>query len=262
MPIQHKFLNCNNWINQGFWTENAILKTNKYDPEVLFLGTFNHGFNWNTSDFFYGRGMYMWTIMSNLFIHNENNSINRRTINNNVPTLNQIFEICTKGKFVFADLIKGTKGNIDTVINQNQKCVIVQDNNTQYCWNDYKDNSILDLINLGFIDVNVVEIINHINNNPSIKFIYCTFKSGNHFIEMVNEIRRNIRPEVSIEYIFTPTGNGFRENLQAPFDNRAWSISHCWIWNNLEHEVFINKEEYSHLNHEWLINCGVDILNF
>ncbi|HQV36669.1 MAG TPA: hypothetical protein PLC36_10165, partial [Flavobacterium sp.] len=151
---------------------------------------------------------------------------------------------------------------VDTVINQNQKCVIVQDNNTQYCWNDYKDNSILDLINLGFIDVNVVEIINHINNNPSIKFIYCTFKSGNHFIEMVNEIRRNIRPEVSIEYIFTPTGNGFRENLQAPFDNRAWSISHCWIWNNLEHEVFINKEEYSHLNHEWLINCGVDILNF
>ena len=107
MIVKHQFLN-----EHFFIPESGI----KY----LFLGTFNHGFNWNTSDFFYGRGMYMWTIMSNLFIHNENNSINSRTINNNVPTLNQIFEICTKGKFVFADLIKGTKGNIDTVINQNQ----------------------------------------------------------------------------------------------------------------------------------------------
>lgn len=261
MPVVHKFLNHNNWKN-GFWTENAILKTNHYKPEVLFLGTFNHGFEWNTSDFFYGRGMYMWTIMSNLFIHNENHLIQRRSINNNIPSLDQIFEICKKGKIVFADLIKGTKDGIQTIVNQNQKCVIVQKDDNQYCWHDYKDNSILDLMNLGFIDDNVEDIINYINNNQSIKFVYCTFKSGELFLEMIEKIRRSIRPEVSIGHIFTPTGNGFGKNLQIPFNERAWSISHCWVWNNLRNDVFINKEGYSHLNHDWLRRCDVDPLNF
>lgn len=260
MAVEHKFLN-HDWKN-GFWTENAILKTDKYNPEVLFLGTFNHGFDWNPSDFFYGRGMYMWTIMSNLFIQNQNYLIERRTTNNNVPTLDQIFEICTKGKFVFADLIKGTKHGIQTVVNPNQKCVIVQENDSQYCWNDYKDNSLLDLINLGFIDDNVIQIIEHINNNPSIKFVYCTFKSGELFLEMIEKIRNNVRRDISIEHVFSPTGNGFRRNLQVPFNERAWSISHCWLWNNLENEVFINKIGYSRLNHNWLISCGVNPINF
>lgn len=260
MPVSHKFLN-HNWGN-GFWTENAILKTDKYEPEVLFLGTFNHGFEWNQSDFFYGRGMYMWTIMSNLFIHNENHLIQRRTIENNIPSLNQVFEICQKGRFVFADLIKGTSKNVKTNSNIQQKIITVHSVENEYYWNNYKDNSILDLIDLNFIDDNVKEIINYINENPSIKFIYCTFKSGNHFIQMLNTITNNIRADIQIEHIFTPTGNGFGTNLEYPYNERAWSLSHCWVWNNLNHEIEVSKVGYTNLNHYWLSNCGVDIANF
>jgi hypothetical protein len=260
MPVSHKFLN-HNWEN-GFWTENAILKTDRYNPEVLFLGTFNHGFDWNTSDFFYGRDMYMWTIMSNLFINNENHLTSRRTIINNIPTLTEVFIICQKGKFVFADLIKGTSNNAETNFNVAKKCVIVQDSVNHYCWNNYKDNSILDLIDLGFIDDNVKEIINYIKKTPSIKYIYCTFKSGNQFIQMLNIISNSIRQDVKIEHIFTPTGNGFGQNLPQPYGERAWSLSHCWVWNDLNHEVNVNKVGYGNLNHNWLNACGVDVENF
>ena len=50
MPILHKFQN-HDWKN-SFWTENSILKTDHYKPEVLFIGTFNHGWKCNPSDFF------------------------------------------------------------------------------------------------------------------------------------------------------------------------------------------------------------------
>jgi len=258
MPVQHKFLN-HNWDN-GFRTENAILKTDLYKPEVLFLGTFNHGFLWNSSDFFYGRDMYMWTIMANLFLYNENHLFSRRTCNNNIPTLDQIFKICEKGKLAFADLIKGTSENVDISVNIINKSVTIDN---QYVWNNYKDNSIIDLMNLGLIDNNVDEIIRYVNENKSLKYIYCTFKSGNNFIEMVNNIRKGIRDNVEIGHIFSPTANGFRENLEFPFNERAWSLAHCWLWNGNPHnEILINRPDYIHLNHQWLQNCGVFINNF
>ncbi len=55
--ILHKFLNTPQEIwNNGFTTKDAILQT-PYFPKVLFIGTFNHGWIWNTADFFYGRDM-------------------------------------------------------------------------------------------------------------------------------------------------------------------------------------------------------------
>lgn len=55
--MQHKFLNYN--FENGYQTHNSILDTTPYKPEVIFIGTFNHGWDWNQSDFFYGRGMYL-----------------------------------------------------------------------------------------------------------------------------------------------------------------------------------------------------------
>lgn len=254
MPILHKFQNYNDWKN-GFWTENSILKTDHYKPEVIFIGTFNHGWERNPSDFFYGRGMYMWPIMANLFMHNENHLTRARNINNDVPTLNEIFEICKKGKIVFADIVKGTKINIPII--ENNGYILV---NNAYPWKGYKDSCLNYLGQQNWLDDNTNEIIEYINNTPSIKYVYFTFKTGGNWI--INKkiyISNNINiPSCSI---YTPTGQRLA-NLPIPFHSRIKSLAHCWVWNNLQHQIPINKNGYSNLNHDWLIQNGVNPNNF
>lgn len=254
MPILHKFQN-HNWEN-GFWTENSILKTNHYKPEVLFIGTFNHGWESNLSDFFYGRGMFMWSIMANLFMHNENHLASARNIDNDVPKLNEIFKICKKGKIIFADIVKGTRINIPIIENDGYISV-----NNIYNWRDYKDSHLNYFGQQNWLDDNTNEIIEYINNNPSIKYVYFTFKTGGKWI--INK-KRYISNNINIPScsIFTPTGNGFRRNLPIPFETKIKSLTHCWVWNNLQHQIPITKNGYSNLNHDWLIQNGVNPNNF
>ena len=113
MPFKHKFQEHD--FGKGFQTHNAILDTVPYDPEVIFIGTYNHGWSWNQSDFFYGRDMYMWTILGNLFLFGHNHLIKKRTIKNNEPTFLQLLEICIKGKIVFADIVKGINDDIHAI---------------------------------------------------------------------------------------------------------------------------------------------------
>ncbi|OYX22662.1 MAG: hypothetical protein B7Z06_11330, partial [Flavobacteriales bacterium 32-35-8] len=235
---------------------NSILKSEHYEPEIIFIGTFNHGWYWNQSDFFYGRGMYMWPIMANLFIYNQNLINTVRNFNNDNPSLKQIFEICKKGKIAFADIVKGTK---DTTLTEELNGYIRLNNN--YNWNDYKDKHLNYLGNHDFLDDNVDAIIKYVNSKPSIKYLYFTFKTGGNWIlNKRNYISENINiPSCSI---FTPTGSGFRKNLPAPFDNRIKSLTHCWIWNNLQNQIPINKNGYCNLNHDWLIENGVNPENF
>lgn len=254
MAILHKFQNYD-WKN-GFKTENSILKSEFYSPEILFIGTFNHGWTCNPSDFFYGRGMYMWPIMANLFLHNENHLTKARNINNDVPTLNDIFEICKKGKICFADIVKGTKEEIK--INDKNGYIVVNDT---YNWTDYKDSHLNYMGQMKWLDDNTEKIIDYIKQTPSIKHIYFTFKTGGNWIlEKKSNISQNV--EVRCSSIFTPTGTGFRKNLPEPFNSRIKSLTHCWVWNNINHQTNINKEGYDNLNHEWLINNGVIINNF
>lgn len=255
MAILHKFQN-HYWEN-GFWTENSILKNDFYDPEVIFIGTFNHGWNFNPSDFFYGRGMYMWPIMANFFQHNQNLFNTVRNINNNEPTLDEIFEICKKGKITFADIVKGT--NEKAIIKEFDNHVRIA--NIDYIWKDYKDEHLNHLGVNNLLDDNTDQIIKHINSTPSIKHVYFTFKTGGNWIlskktQISNEIN------TSSCSIFTPSANGFGTNLAIPFDSRLRSLSHCWVWNSLEHPVFINRLGYGNLNHNWLIRNGVNPNNF
>src|SRR5947209_2470415 len=110
MSIFHKNIQSN-WKN-GFATHNAILDMTLYNPEILFIGTFNPGTeNDNFSDFFYGRN-YFWTAFKNYFIHNKI-QINKRRMPTNGrksnsildPEIAEIFTICTRLKLSFADLI-------------------------------------------------------------------------------------------------------------------------------------------------------------
>ena len=124
MSINHKFKNYN--FSNGFFTENSILNT-PYDPEVLFIGTFNHGWEWNIADFFYGRDMYMWPILANFFLYNKNYLTKPRNGKNNNPSLNEIFKICDLSKISFADIVSGTKSSVKII--QNKKTIKIKNNN-------------------------------------------------------------------------------------------------------------------------------------
>lgn len=182
MPLdryqQHDFKN-------GFQTHNSVLDIVPYLPEVIFIGTYNHGWSWNDSDFFYGRNMYMWTILGNLFLFNHNHLIQQRNMNNIQPTLQQIFEICRKGKIVFANIVKGLKDEITAIENIQERYLLI---NNEFKWGStevngrrvgkYADTHIENMAKHGWLDENVDAIIKFINETPSIKHIYFTFKSG------------------------------------------------------------------------------------
>jgi hypothetical protein len=259
---QHDFLN-------GFQTHNGILDIIPYEPEVLFIGTFNHGWSWNNSDFFYGRNMYMWTVLGNLFEYNRNYLISPRTINNHHPSLEQLFEICKKGKIVFADIVKGLKEDIPVMEDIQEQYVLI---NNEYKWNsrvinssksgEYSDAHLEGIAKFGWLDDNVNAIINFVNETTTIKHIYFTFKSGSWLVEKLNSICSGIRQDVSSCSIFTPTAKGFGKLLEPPFSKRAWGLAHCWVWNGLDNQYPINRPDYGHLNHEWLIDKGVYPNNF
>lgn len=267
MPIRHKFENkppdapAIAWL-PGFATTNAILNRTPYPPEVIIIGSFNHGWPWNTADFFYGRDMYMWTIMANLFLHNTNVLIERRNPppGNNIPTINQIFEICQKGKLCFADVVLGVKAAIPTIVNVQNQSVLV---NGAYNWNSYKDSQLNQMGVNDWLDDNVQNIIQFIQNTPSIKHIYFTFATGGAWLVGLKNTIIAAFPNLQAGSIFTPSGMGFGFNLPAPYNTKAWSLAHHWVWNNAGHPVVpVANDSYIHLDPAWLIRNGVYRNNF
>jgi hypothetical protein len=263
MPILHKYQLHD--FGNSFQTHNSILDTVPYEPEVMFIGTFNHGWSWNNSDFFYGRNMYMWTVLSNLFEYNRNHLISPRTKNNHQPSFEQLFEICKKGKITFADIVKGIKEGIPVMEDiQNEYAII----NNEYKWSsrlingslagEYSDMHLECIGKSGWLDDNVNAIINFVNIKPTIKYIYFTFKSGSWLVERKNEIIDGVNKDVASCSIFSPTAKGFGKLLEPPFDKRVWGLAHCWVWNGLDHKYPINRPCYGHLNHDWLIRNGVN----
>lgn len=253
MSIIHKYQEYD--FGNGFQTHDSILDTTPYDPEVIIIGTHNHGWSWNTSDFFYGRGMYMWPALANLFLHNSNVLIKKRQINWDTPSQLQVFEICSKSKIIFGDIVKGLKEKIKTVEEPGNKRVFV---NSEYYWESYKDGPLDYMGTRGWLDDNTQAIINFVNRTKSIKHVYFTFKSGTWLVDKMNLIIENLRDDVTTGSIFTPTANGFGKNLPPPFQERVWSLTHCWVWNNLDHRISINRESYTNLNHKWLQKHGVN----
>ena len=265
MPIYHKFINVPPnpagiaW-DPRFQTHNAILDVTPYEPEVIIIGTFNHGWAWNDADFFYGRGMYMWTVMANLFLNNANVLVARRNPppGNNIPTLNQIFKICQKGKLCFADVVLGTNAAVPVAVNAGAQSVFV---NGIYNWNDYKDGHLNHMGLNGWLDSNVQKIIDFINITPSIKHIYFTFATGGVWLVGLRNAIIAAFPNHLAGSIYTPTGMRL-PNLPG-YPNRPFSLAHHWVWNNAGHPITpVNNPNYIHLDHEWLIRNGVNPNNF
>ena len=247
MTLNHKFYKYD--FYNGFATNDAILNVLPYEPEVIFIGTFNPDWNWNLADMFYGSGMYMWSILSNLFLH-KSNLIEKARQENINPTLDEIFEVCRIGKITFADIIIGVDATVE--VHSHEKLCIV---GGSFEWDSYKDKQLEYMAAKDWLIDNATGIINYINSTPSIKYVYFTFKSGIWLVKKMNEILSRITVSDKGS-IFTPSGNGFGSLLPNHLSKIA-SLTHCWIWNDVDKSV--NKTGYIHLSHEWLISKGVPI---
>jgi hypothetical protein len=255
MSIKHKFQYVD-WKN-GFYTENSILKTNLYKPEVLFLGTFNPNTpNDNHADFFYGRNWF-WPAFKNLFIENDLVNLNRRMPSNGAPiyplnpSLNEIFSICEKGKLSFADLINSVIPNSNNYIIQANDNIVF--NNSEYnLINDNVRNNQLglaELDNINQVEWNVLNIINYLGENPQIKHIYITRKPTGIWKEKWIEIKNaQVSKGRNFEVIYTPSAANLKGNPRL-----SMLIKH-WLFNE--------NTNYSRLNNEWLIRNGVNLNNF
>jgi hypothetical protein len=254
MAIEHKFLN-HDWKN-GFWTENAILKTDKYLPEVLFIGTNNPKTpNANFADFFYGRN-YFWTGFKNLVNGNFNiqgTRMPRRGRPSLIlnPTIDEIFNFCEQFKMSFADLNSKVLLDHEKIDFLNNDNVIL--NNIEYnLINDGVRKGIHGLAQLdiiGEVEWNTDNIIKFINDNSSIKYVYLTRKPtgiwGVKFNEIIN---KTTNQNICFSNIFTPSGQG------APVLNSINRLINHWLFNN--------NPNFGILNHNWLQNSGAQINNF
>ena len=256
MPILHKFYETN-WGN-GFATHNAILDIIPYEPEVMFIGTFNPDTpNANFADFFYGRN-YFWTAFKNLFVHNDVILANRRMPPNGVPpavlnpTINEIFDLCIKLKLAFADLIS------EVLHHNNPQYHLMPNGNVIFNDNEYNliqdgQNGIIgglaQLNAFGQVNWNTQNIINYLCDNPQIKTIYFTRRPNGIWAApwnlIINHKCMNGR---LITNIFTPSCAG------VPVNHSMVRLLKHWV-----HNTNLN---FGRLDNNWLANNGVNINNF
>jgi hypothetical protein len=245
-PMPHIFLNTPAFNGDNrFFTQNAILRPTHYKPKVLIIGTYNDANNPNNNaDFFYGRN-YFWPVISNLSNH-ANLLLQRRDVGGippGSPTLGQILALCEKFKLSFADLILDV--NLPLA--------------------DHNDGHLNAALNLGQAVDNVQNIIEYINNSPSITHVYATSKFNHANINVLwQSINAGVvRNDVTFGNIRTPSGMGGIPNF--PGLRKTASIARYWLWVNhpmSPYGNFSNQNGYLHLDHQWLINCGVNPVLF
>jgi len=261
MRINHKFSSVNpqqnqlNWDNR-FYTENLILKNiDIYNPEVLFLGTFNPELQNNPADFFYGRNFF-WTAFKNLFIEGQiilNEE--RLAFNPYNPTLEDIFQLCIKLKLTFTDLVNSIfneQDNNQIIVRQNKEYILYA--NIEY--NPISDGDLQKLNRIQKVNWNTGNIITYLNNNRQIRKIYLTRRNDLCWQTQINIII-NALPEIEIIPIYTPSAQGGALHQQTGIygNGKMTPLLRHWTQNN--------NGNYGNLNHNnWLINNGVNIYNF
>lgn len=256
MSIQHKFYQNN--FGNGFETHNAILDITPYTPEVMIVGTFNPNTpNANFADFFYGRN-YFWTGFKNLFIHNGVLLSNKRMPANGIPTailnpaLPEIFNLCSKLKLTFSDLV------LEVLHNNNPNYHLLQNDNVIF--NTFKYNLIQDaqiknvgglqqLNIVGQVNWNTQNIIKYLCENPQIKTIYFTRQPTGIWAEQWNLIINDKCMDGRLKTnIFTPSGQGLKG---TPRMNTL-----------LKHWVHNRNPNFGTLDNTWLTANGVNLNNF
>lgn len=245
-------------LADNFKSANAILNEIPYEPEILFLGTFNPNTpRTNFADFFYGRN-YFWPAMKNLFIYKESKlrttrmARNGKTKNALNPTLDEILIMCKNFKFTFADLI--------IEVFQSENCVFNSLENDNICYEgkvynliqDDKKGQILGLAQLdklNQVNWNTENIIQYLINNPKIKTIYFTRQPKGIWKKQIERIitDKSFQGRVFTN-IFTPSGQG------KPVLNSMERLLNHWVHN--ENPLF------GKLDNKWLSQAGIDLTTF
>lgn len=255
MPIKHKFLS-HKWENDLI-TENAILKPKLYNPEILILGTFNPNTpNDNHADFFYGRNWF-WPAFKNLFIKNDLIELNRRMPSNGKPVyplnpeLNEVFEICKRGKITFADLITCVFPDTDQYIILKNDNVVFNNEEFNLINDNIRDGvkGLAELDQLKQIEWNVENIVSYLEKNKTIKNVYLTRNPTGIWLKKWKQLKTNKKLEnINFKVIYTPSAANLRGTP------RIKSLIQHWLFN-------ISKN-YNTLDHQWLYENGVNIEKF
>lgn len=263
MSITHKFLTIppipsNTIWDSRFYTENCILKSDKYKAEIIILGTFNPQTpNSNHADFFYGRNFF-WRAFKNMFIYNAVVLQHRRMPQTGAPaaildpTLNEIFDLCLSLKLTFSDLIVEVfhNGNPqyeltanDNVIFEEKEYNLIQDGKKGNI------NGLQQLDIAGQINWNTDNIIKYLCDNPQIRSIYFTRRPIGIWAEQWNKIisHESIKGR-NFTNIFTPSGQG------RPVFHSMNRLLNNWVYNE--------NSNFGCLDKCWLVNNGVDPNNF
>jgi len=250
----HKFQNAPILLgDERFSSKDSILriKSSGFEPKCLIIGTFNPDWPGNEATFFYSRSRYFWKIMSNVFTHDDwHHDVGA---NEATPTHEEMAAICLKTGMVFADLIKGTAPDAEVMLQPNGASV------NGYTFTGMSDAHLNYLGIQGGLETNSNAIIQHLRSNTSIRYVYFTFNSQTWLVNqkqaLINEIYQ-VRPNIEIGTIFTPTGQGLGANMARPYHTRLRKLTHHWLWVNHVHTQPIQHDGYSHLNHGWVREGG------
>src|SRR5436190_9710995 len=201
MAVSHKFTNHD--FNNGFQTHNAILDVTPYDPEVLIVGTFNPDTVPNAnSDFYYSRN-YFWPALNNLLGDGRPWLPRRRDDGGNLPSIEEIFNICHEFALSFGDLISGVLHANDPLYELQGNKVLYQD-----AWYDLINDGALGRLHaLGQVNWTTNHILDYIAAHPTITTIYLTRVPVGIWLPAWSEI--NLSPLTAHAHktnIYTPSG--------------------------------------------------------
>lgn len=231
--------------NPHFQTHSAILKKTPYPPKVLIVGTYNEGnLDGNLADFFYGRN-YFWPVFWNLS-NNSNQKIERRILKRRempIPSLKEVLNLCIQFKLTFADLIT----NVNTILPNHNDTFLDKAVYQKQTTNNNK------------------AIANFINRTKSITHVYATTKFCNNrnLYSLWHTLKDNVRAGVSFGNVLTPSGQGGIPNFNQL--KRTGTIARYWLWVNHHQNPygeFKNQKGYTHFDHMWLKESGVNTSRF
>lgn len=250
--IKHKFKEKD--FGQEFSTRNGILENKLYEPEILFLGTFNPALDSNPADFFYGRN-YFWTAFKNLFIHNEIILHSERLENCPYnPTIDEILKLCFTLKITFADLIS-------EIYDEKNQLVIITKGGKEYVeynsilFNPIKDGDLEKLDNIKKIKWNMKNIIDYLIQHPTITKIYFTRIQNGSWKREIDKIKQCL-PYIEIISIYTPSAQGGALHKQTEIYEVGKMIP------LLKHWINNNGINNGCLDRIWIISKGVKLENF
>ena len=239
MSIKHKFLETE--FEKGFYTENATLKNNSFEPEVLFLGTFNPQTTdeHNVADFFYGRNWF-WPLLFSIAEKDTKEFKQRKYYDPFKPSLEQILNFTTQYKLSFADLICEVLPSVDKENYQLKK------NKITFSKKEYDLINDGDLIKLDDQDLVLwnTHLIDYLKDTPSIKTIYFTRKYDKAFSKILDKLDLALkRRNAELKFLYTPSGQALKGKPRYKFLKNQWLNSEKDDYDSIDASHFINKKQ-------------------